>query len=143
MNKDRWIGLGFCVLCALLWFVVIPQQTEGPEEAFVPRLAVLGMALPALIMLIRRPPTGSPSGFDPAIFLRVALPLALGVLAYAIGMNWLGFYSSSAIFLVIVLLFFGERRPVLVACLPAALLGTVYFVISYCLKFQLPQGLLF
>lgn len=143
MNKDRWIGFGFLILCALLWFVVIPQQTEGPEEAFVPRLAALGMAVPALIMLVRRPPSESPSSFDPVLFLRVSLPLALVVLAYAIGMSWLGFYSSSAVFLVAVLMFFGERRPAMVVGLPAALLGTVYFVISYCLKFQLPQGLLF
>ena len=37
MLIDRFIGCLFLCLCALLWFVIIPQQISGEEQAMYPR----------------------------------------------------------------------------------------------------------
>ncbi|MBQ3893160.1 MAG: tripartite tricarboxylate transporter TctB family protein [Desulfovibrio sp.] len=142
MDKDRWTGLGFLILCALLWFVIIPQQTEGAEDAFVPRLAVAGMAIPALILLLR--PSGRTAyDFSLRIFLRVTLPAALLILAYIAGVAWIGFFVSGLVFIPLALLLFGERRPHAFWLTPAALLGGVYLVMVHFLHLELPAGLLF
>ncbi len=142
MNNDRWIGLGFIILCALMWFVIIPGQTEGAEEAFVPRLTVLGLAVPSLIMFVRRPRIVTPLNFYPDAFVHSTLP-ALGLfIAYIVGVSFLGFYVSTACFLVLSLLLFGERRAKTLVLAPVGLLVAVYVVVSVFLNFQLPAGLL-
>ena len=144
MNKDRWTGLGFILLCALLWFVIIPQQTTGSNEAFVPRLAVAGMFIPALIMLLRNPKgKNEPYDFSWAVFLRVTFPAMLLVLVYLLGVAWLGFFSCSLVFLLLALLLFGERRPHAFWMTPLALLGGIYLVMVHFLHLELPAGLLF
>lgn len=144
MNKDRWTGLGFILLCALLWFVIIPQQTDGPDEAFVPRLAVAGMFIPALIMLLRRPDgKDKPYDFSPGVFLRVTLPAMLLVLAFLAGVAWVGFFASSLPFMLLALLLFGERRPHAFWITPVAVLGGVYLVMVHFLHLELPNRLLF
>ncbi|WP_295640167.1 tripartite tricarboxylate transporter TctB family protein [uncultured Mailhella sp.] len=142
MNNDRWIGLGFIILCALMWFVIIPGQTEGAEEAFVPRLTVLGLAVPSLIMVVRRPRTVTPLNFYPDAFVHSTLPTLGLFIAYLVGVTFLGFYVSTACFLVLSLLLFGERRTKTLILAPAGLLVAVYVVVAVFLNFQLPAGLL-
>ena len=142
MNNDRWIGLGFLILCALMWFVIIPGQTEGADEAFVPRLTVIGLAVPSLIMLVRRPRSVTPLNFDPGSFVRSTLPVLGLFIAYIVGVSFVGFYVSTACFLVLSLLLFGERRAKTLVLAPAGLLVAVYVVVSVFLNFQLPAGLL-
>ncbi|HJD96473.1 tripartite tricarboxylate transporter TctB family protein [Mailhella massiliensis] len=143
MHTDRLTGLGFLVFSALLWFVIIPGQTEGPEEAFVPRLAVLVIAIPALIMLLRTPREKLPSTFDPATFLRVSMPAIALFLLYLISLACIGFFIPSFIFLVCALLLFGERRKKVFLFTPLVCLGGIYVIIVHFLQFTLPRGILF
>ena len=53
MLIDRFIGCLFLCLCALLWFVIIPQQVSGEEQAMYPRLTIIFLAIPALLMALR------------------------------------------------------------------------------------------
>ena len=53
MLIDRFIGCLFLCLCALLWFVIIPQQISGEEQAMYPRLTIIFLAIPALFMALR------------------------------------------------------------------------------------------
>lgn len=143
MSNDRWIGLGFLILCALLWFVIIPGQTEGAEEAFAPRLVVLGLAIPSFIMFLRRPSVTVPLDLNLNAFLGSTLPTLGLFIAYLVGVTLFGFYISTVCFLVLSMILFGERRKKTLILAPLVLLGGVYVVISVCLKFQLPAGLLF
>lgn len=142
MNTDRCLGLGFFLLCVLLWFVIIPGQTEGETEAFMPRLATVGLAIPSLILLLR-PTSAAQLKVQPAVFLRSTLPLLAVFLAYVLGVNYGGFYVSTAFFLPAALILFGERRKKTLLLTPVCLLGAVYLVMSAWLNFQLPSGLLF
>ncbi|MBP3730922.1 MAG: tripartite tricarboxylate transporter TctB family protein [Mailhella sp.] len=143
MNKDRWTGLVFIIACALLWFAVIPQQTDGPDEAFVPRMATAGMFIPALIMLVRRPKNQStPPDFRAGAFFHSTLPAMLLVLAYLLGVAWIGFFFSSLVFIPAALFIFGERRVHAFWITPAALLGGIYLVMVHFLHLELPAALL-
>lgn len=144
MSKDRIFGLCLLLLCALLWFVIIPDQTGGAEEAFVPRLVVLFIALPSLIIFFRGSPAprAAPAADARAVFLKATLP-AIGLfLAFVIGVGVLGFFTSALIFSVSALFLFGERRASVFLITPPLLLGAVYLVIVHLLKFSLPSGLL-
>lgn len=145
MTKDRIFGLCLLVLCALLWFVIIPAQTEGAEEAFVPRLTVLFIALPSLILFLR--PGGArehrAEGDALAVFLKATLPAIALFLAFVIGTGIVGFFASALIFSVCALFLFGERRASVFVLTPPLLLGAVYLVIVHLLKFSLPEGMLF
>lgn len=143
MHTDRLTGLGFLIFSALLWFVIIPAQTEGPEEAFVPRLAVLVIAVPALIMLLRTPREKAAPTFDLTVFLRVSVPTILLFLIYLLSLSRLGFFVPSFVFLLCSLLLFGERRKKVFLLTPLVCLGGIYIVIVHFLQFELPQGLLF
>ncbi|WP_077072529.1 tripartite tricarboxylate transporter TctB family protein [Mailhella massiliensis] len=143
MHTDRLTGLGFLVFSALLWFVIIPAQTEGPEEAFVPRLAVLVIALPSLIMLLRTPGEKPAPTFDPTAFLRVSVPAILLFLVYIVSLSRLGFFVPSFVFILCSLLLFGERRKKVFLFTPLVCLGGIYLVIVHFLQFELPRGLLF
>ena len=143
MHTDRLTGLGFLVFSALLWFVVIPNQTEGPEEAFVPRLAVLVIAIPALIMLLRTPGKQIPATFEPALFLRVSVPTIALFLVYLISISYIGFFIPSFVFLLCSLLLFGERRKKVFLFTPLVCLGGIYVIIVHFLQFTLPRGILF
>ena len=143
MHTDRLTGLGFLVFSALLWFVVIPNQTEGPEEAFVPRLAVLVIAIPALIMLLRTPGKQLPATFEPALFLRVSVPTIALFLVYLISISYIWFFIPSFVFLLCSLLLFGERRKKVFLFTPLVCLGGIYVIIVHFLQFTLPRGILF
>ena len=143
MQTDRLIGAGFLVFSALLWFVIIPAQAGSGEEAFMSRLSVLVIAVPALIMTLRTPRSQGKKSFDPDLFLRVTIPNLLLFVVYLVAMEYLGCFSSSYVFLLISLWLFGERRKILLALTPLVCLSVVYVIIIYMLKFELPAGLLF
>ena len=50
MLIDRFIGCLFLCLCALLWFVIIPQQISGEEQAMYPRLSMIFLLITYLMM---------------------------------------------------------------------------------------------
>ena len=143
MHTDRLTGLVFVIFSAFLWFVVIPAQTEGAGEAFVPRLASLAIALPALIMLLNKPGQEQDGRFSLSLFLRITAPALLLFLLYLAALSVLGFFVPSAVFLLCALWLFGERRKSVFLLTPLLCLGGLYVVLVHFLHFELPRGILF
>lgn len=145
MSKERLFGLFLLVLCSALWFWIIPGQTAGPKEAFMPRLTVLFMAIPALALLLPQARTSRQAATPPAfrIFFRATLPTIALFLLFIIAAGHLGFFVSGAIFATAAMALYGERRWTMLAAVPLLLLGSVWFFVVFALKFELPGGLLF
>ena len=105
MLIDRFIGCLFLCLCALLWFVIIPQQISGEEQAMYPRLTIIFLAIPALFMALRT--TGknisleavakafsnpSDSVFPRILFLIVSYAVCI------MSTEYVGFFVTNAVF---------------------------------------------
>ena len=150
MLIDRFIGCLFLGLCALLWFVIIPQQISGEEQAMYPRLTVLFLAVPALLMTLRT--TGkrlSPEAVamffshpSESAFLRILL-LAASYAVCIIGTESVGFFVTNCIFCMFYMVFFLERGLMRIVLTPLLLLVAIYGIVVFFLKYPLPSGILF
>jgi len=116
--------------------------TGGPGTRFLPVslgliVAVLGGAI-ALRPAPRRPREAPAS---PGARLRIAATLA-GLALYALVFERLGFLISSAAFVALLLVFYGERRWPLVLAVAAGAAGATYAVFARWLGVPLPPGIL-
>ena len=149
MLIDRFIGCLFLCLCALLWFVIIPQQVSGEEQAMYPRLTIIFLAIPALLMALRT--TGknislgalakafsnsSDSVFPRILFLVVSYVCIMST-------EYVGFFVTNAVFCMIYMLFFLERGLIRIVLTPLLLLGAIYGIVVSFLNYPLPSGILF
>ena len=116
--------------------------TGGPGTRFLPLslgliIAVLGGAI-AL-----RPARGraaeAPAGAGGR--LRIGATLA-GLVLYALGFERLGFLVSTAMFVALLLVFYGERRWPVVLAVAVGAAGATYAVFARWLGVPLPPGIL-
>ena len=150
MLIDRFIGCLFLCLCALLWFVIIPQQISGEDQAMYPRLTIIFLAIPALFMALRT--TGknisleavakafsnpSDSVFPRILFLIVSYAVCI------MSTEYVGFFVTNAVFGMIYIFFFLERGLIRIVLTPLLLLGVIYGIVVFFLNYPLPSGILF
>lgn len=141
MDNNRITGIGILLFCAVLWFAILPAQTEGGEDTILPRIGIITMAVPSLVMLACGGSKGR-QAFRPEAFAKVTLPLLLLFALCAAAVPCIGFFTCSASFIAAAFLLFGERRPLRIILTPACVLGIVYAVLRLALNFDLPRGLL-
>ena len=141
MLIDRFIGCLFLCLCALLWFVIIPQQVSGEEQAMYPRLTIIFLAIPALLMalgaLAKAFSNSSDSVFPRILFLVVSYAVCI------MSTEYVGFFVTNAVFCMIYMLFFLERGLIRIVLTPLLLLGAIYGIVVSFLNYPLPSGILF
>lgn len=144
LKKKRLLGAGMYLFCLLMWFWVIPEQTQSKTAEEFPRLIVLFLAIPSVVLLVRpgSAARGTPwSEAEKTAFRKTAILLAV-VCGYMILVPLLGFYSSSILGMVAILLCLGERRPLHLAAAPLVIVGFMYLGLGLGLSFQMPAGLL-
>lgn len=144
IRGKRLLGLGVLVFCLLLWFLIIPNQTEGKTGAEFPRLIVLFLAIPGAVLLLR---PGAATGAAPLkgeelyALRRTALLLAL-VCVYMLVIPKLGFYTSSILGMAAFLYCLGVRTPLQITLTPLISVGLMYLGLGLGLSFRMPAGLL-
>lgn len=111
IQANRACGAGFVMLGLLLWFVILPGQTEGADGGhmppdFLPRICAALMAGAGLWQLIR--PRGE-LGFDVRQSVAVLTYLAI-VAAGVYAMSRLGFAAIAPPLAAVLMLRAGERR---------------------------------
>lgn len=71
----------------------------------------------------------------------VRVIVTIGLLAaYAALVPVLGFFATSAIFLIVHMVFLGVRKPVWLACVTVGLLAVAWGVFEWFLNVPLPHG---
>lgn len=150
MRADRLVGVFVVLFCVVCWIYLIPTYIKGEEQAVYPRLVVLFLALPALVMAARPCPgapraaaAGSPAPEKTPITDPMTLALAVLYLLYLYGVQRVGFFCASFVGIVLFLLLFGERRLLVLFGVPTGLLLGIHCVIERFLHFPLPAELLF
>lgn len=116
--------------------------TGGPGPRFLPVslgviVAVLGGAI--AVRPSRRPSAETPAGLEGR--LRIAATLA-GLLLYAVVFERLGFLVSTAAFVALLLVLYGERRWPVVLAVAVGAAGATYAVFARWLGVPLPPGIL-
>ncbi len=142
---DVGIVAVFYVICALFF---AETQKLPAESQMYPKVIVIilfGLTTLYLIqMIMNAVKYGTESGksqfegFQPKQFF-VCLGLTL---LYIIAVITIGFYVSTAVFLVVSLLFL-KVKPLHIAIATVAILALIYFAFTLFLRVQLPNNLLF
>lgn len=67
----------------------------------------------------------------------------LMVLVYALALNTIGFFVSSAVFMPVLAIWMGYRKPIPLICTVVGMLGFIYVLFVFQLNVALPRGILF
>jgi hypothetical protein len=135
-------GAAGLVLAAAVYSVVLtfPERAVNASRYVVFLLAVL--AVLSVILLVTSLKSGDRSNPTWIKAPRYFFTAAVLTLAYAAVMDWAGFFLSSAVYMVLLSLGLGLRRPKLLILSTAAILLTVYFVFVRFLGVPVPMGTL-
>ena len=147
MLIDRFIGCLFLCLCALLWFVIIPQQVSGEEQAMYPRLTIIFLAIPALLRTTGKniclgAVAKAFANSSDSVFPRILL-LVVSYAVCIMSTEYVGFFVTNAVFCMIYIFFFLERGLIRIVLTPLLLLGVIYGIVVFFLNYPLPSGILF
>lgn len=148
MNRNRVTGILFIMLCILLWFYLIPEYIKGHDQSIFPKLLVIFIAIPSLLMIFRKKqqsneaPVVIMNVIRSDIFKKTAILLS-SYCVYLVSISYIGFFVPSIVFGSFYMYFFGEKRFSFMFLSPLCILIAIYFIIVYTLKYPLPSGIIF
>lgn len=132
-----------CLIVAAGGFL-IPTMALPALPALLPAAMLVGLILLATAMLIVDQRKASAGEENPPVVkapMRVVSAFAL-IVAYAIAVELIGFYISTAVSLPLVAYAFGYRNPVGLAIATAIVLAAIYLIFSFSMSQDFPTGLL-
>ena len=115
---------------------------SGATPRTLPRLWALLMLLASIgaYVAILKKDNKPDKGFDRWVF---ALLVGLGSIVSVLLFQWIGYYLSSAIFIVVVMVAMGEKNKLQLILTPIIWCAFTYFVFNKLLFISLPVGSLF
>ncbi len=146
MNKDQKFGIILLIFCLILWFFIIPTQISSTEDAVYPRFVNVWIAICGILLIIKSWKSTEKiilyESKDEKGIIRVVATVLI-FLIYIFMIDFLGFFISSFIFIIILMLSFGVRQWIKLISVPIILLLFLYFLIKKILFFPLPEGIFF
>lgn len=136
-------------LITLLFFILTfslrvskMAAASGATPRTMPRLWAFLMLFASIgaYIAILRPDNKPDEKFDRWVF---ALMVGLGSIVSVVLFQWIGYYLSSALFIVIVMVAMGERKKIQLIITPIIWCIFTYFVFNRLLFISLPVGSLF
>jgi len=148
VKEDLRLGSIILVFCGFLWFYAIPYHIKGFLPALFPRCLTVAMLIPCVLLFIkglraRRAGEIQQAAVVPAAVTFRALLVVPIMVVYIFLIDIIGFYVTTGLFILIFLLFFGARKPLILIIFPIAMPLVVYAVIGKILHFPFPEGMLF
>lgn len=146
MNSDLKFGVVLLIFCLIFWFLIIPTQVAGAREASYPRFVIIWLGITSILLILKSwkgdLEKNSKGLQNKKGILRVSLIVMISFV-YILMLDFLGFFSSSIIFLAVLMLSFQVRDWKVVIGVPLMFLLFVYFLFEKLLVFPLPRGILF
>jgi putative tricarboxylic transport membrane protein len=145
-RHDRWLALIVLVFCAVAGRLCmdLPSDATGTTLGpnFFPWAMVIGLAILGVTLLLRalwraREPAEGAHRTGGAMLLKLGFFVVL-MLVYTAAYIPVGYLGSTMGFFVIAMLALGERRPLHVLVIPAAVVLSIYLVFTVALKVYLP-----
>lgn len=138
-NKDILTGIIVIISCAVLWFVIIPNQIQLPEDSIYPKLLIGWIGINALILVlqnIKKLKTTSDE-HDELSLIAVCTTNSLYLLAL-IAITFIGFYLPALLFLILAMISMGERNWRKIVITAPVVISIIYFMMEVILKYPLP-----
>lgn len=135
------------VLIALIFFLLtfsfkVSKLASGVSARSMPRLWIALLLLSAAAVFLdvftHKEKPDAPLGN----WRLAAVVIVIAVLSVAL-FSYIGYYISSALFIVAFMLLLGERKPVVLAAVPVGWCVFTYFIFNKLLYISLPVGALF
>ncbi len=146
MNKDQKFGIILLIFCLILWFFIIPTQISSTKDAVYPRFVNVWIAICGILLIIKSWKSTEKiilyESKDEKGIIRVVATVLI-FLIYIFMIDFLGFFISSFIFIIILMLSFGVRQWIKLISVPIIILLFLYFLIKKILFFPLPEGIFF
>jgi len=146
MNKDQKFGIVLLIFCFILWFFLIPTQISSTKDAVYPRLVNVWIAICGILLILKSWKSTEKiilyESKDEKGIIRVVATVII-FLIYIFMIDFLGFFISSFIFIIILMLSFGVRQWIKLISVPIIILLFLYFLIKKILFFPLPEGIFF
>jgi hypothetical protein len=145
VNDDQKLGLVLVLFCIILWFYAIPYHIVGKAPKFFPRLVTIFILIPSILLIFTRRggPREIPQRFRDLKGIHKALATAGLFILYILFMDFIGYFTSSFVAIMVFMLFFGSRSWKGIIFIPATILFFIYIVIVKILSFPLPKGLIY
>ena len=146
MNKDQKFGIILLIFCLVLWFFIIPTQISSTKDAVYPRFVNVWIAICGILLILKSWKSTEKiilyESKDEKGIIRVVATVIV-FLIYIFMIDFLGFFISSFIFIIILMLSFGVRQWIKLISVPIIILLFLYFLIRKVLFFPLPEGIFF
>jgi len=146
MNKDQKFGIILLIFCLILWFFIIPTQISSTKDAVYPRFVNVWIAICGILLILKSWKITEKiilyESKDEKGIIRVVATVIV-FLIYIFMIDFLGFFISSFIFIIILMLSFGVRQWIKLISVPIIILLFLYFLIKKILFFPLPEGIFF
>lgn len=143
-RKDR----SFAVIMVLLSAALLAQSLRYPAESSqFPRFLMGVQLLFSLIFLFQQ--FRLPLETKPVPTMEVIASLApafkvfLITSLYVLAIDYVGYFSATAVFLIGAMALFGNRRTLVMASVTGCFLAVIYALFVLFMGVRLPQGLLF
>ncbi|MGN0158820.1 MAG: tripartite tricarboxylate transporter TctB family protein [Brotaphodocola sp.] len=145
--KGQLLVLSGICLMALLFFILtysfkVSKMATGATAATMPR-AWCGCLIPVALLCLKSILDGSSEpdeAFGPHWKMVIGVVVAVFVSVYLF--SSIGYYLSSAIFVILLMWLMGERRPLVLVGVPIGWCIFTYFVFAKFLFIALPTGTL-
>jgi len=138
-NKNILTGIIVIISCAVLWFVIIPNQIQLPEDSIYPKLLIGWIGINALILVlqnIKKLKTTSDE-HDELSLIAVCTTNSLYFLAL-IAITFIGFYLPALLFLILAMISMGERNWRKIVITAPVVISIIYLMMEVILKYPLP-----
>lgn len=141
-KQDAVIGVVMIALSAFCWFDTrnLAENVNVYTHIVLTITAILGAIL-TIWSFVKKNESAGPE--VAAAEFKNPLVAFIILLVYVFVMGTVGFYFSSALFMVGFAYWMGYRKWVPMVCTTVGMLGFVYILFNVMLKVKLPHGLLF
>ena len=148
-KKELGFSVAITTICALL---VIRSFSYAPGSSLFPRFLTLVMTLLSLMLLVRtvrsrpdRAEAGETTEERSSLWTRCKVPFLIFAFTalYAVAIQVVGYFTSTTLFLVGTMAFFGRHRLWVMGGASVLFLAVIYALFVQFLGLRLPEGLLF
>ena len=139
LRAESLTAIGLFAGAAALLF---PTAELKPISALLPATMLISVMVLAMILLVvdqRHASAGEEAARMTKAPKRVFLAFVL-IVAYALSVDYVGFYISTAISIPLVAYIFGYRNPLGLAIATIIVLGTIYLIFGFAMHQEFPTG---